>query len=182
MPKLNVRPLRGAPRRGSLDLLGDLRRRLAPGQVLVDRLGRHVDAGLRRAAEIERRMRLLHRREQQPPVLDADVLAVEVDRLAGEQRAVDAEELVRDLVALVMRQEDAVALVLDRVAAGHDVDQQPALARAGRASPSCAPQRVGDCRPGRTATRKRSCSVSGASADATTQESSQLRPVGSSTP
>ena len=36
--------------------------------------------------------------------------------------------------------------------------------------------------PGRTATRKRSRSVSGASADATTQESSQLRPVGSSTP
>ena len=32
---------------------------------------------------------------------------------------------------------------------------------------------VGDCRPGRTATRNRSRSVSGASADATTQASSQ---------
>ena len=36
--------------------------------------------------------------------------------------------------------------------------------------------------PGRTATRKRRRSVCGASADATTQESSQLLPVGNSTP
>jgi hypothetical protein len=41
---------------------------------------------------------------------------------------------------------------------------------------------VGDCRPGRTATRKRSRSVSGTSAEAITQESSHDRPVGSSTP
>ena len=41
---------------------------------------------------------------------------------------------------------------------------------------------LGDCRPGRTATRKRSRSVHGATAEAMTQESSQLRPVGSSTP
>jgi hypothetical protein len=40
----------------------------------------------------------------------------------------------------------------------------------------------GSIRPGRTATRKRSCLVSGASAEATIQESSQERPVGSSTP
>ena len=41
---------------------------------------------------------------------------------------------------------------------------------------------VGDCRPGRTATRKRSRLVSGASAEATTQLSSQLRPLSRSTP
>ena len=41
---------------------------------------------------------------------------------------------------------------------------------------------VGDCNPGRTATRYRNRSVKGASADAMTQESSQLRPVGNSTP
>ena len=41
---------------------------------------------------------------------------------------------------------------------------------------------LGVCRPGRTATRKRSRWVSGASAEATTQESSHERPVGSSTP
>ena len=38
-------------------------------------LGRDVDPGLGRAAEIERRMRRLHRREEQPPAFDADVLA-----------------------------------------------------------------------------------------------------------
>ena len=68
------------------DLLGDLRRRLAPGQVLVDRLGRDIDPGLRRAAEIERRIRLLHRLEEQLAVLDADVLAANSDGLAGEER------------------------------------------------------------------------------------------------
>ena len=41
---------------------------------------------------------------------------------------------------------------------------------------------VGDCNPGRTATRKRSRSVTGTSAEAMTQLSSQLRPVGSSAP
>ena len=41
---------------------------------------------------------------------------------------------------------------------------------------------VGDCNPGRTATRKRRRSVCGASADATTQESSQLFPVGNRAP
>ena len=122
------RELSPARRSGGLhpvDLLGDLRRRLAPGQVLVDGVGGDVDAGIRRAAEIERRPRRLHRREQQAAVLDADMLALDIDGLAGQQVAVDVEELARHLVALVMRQEDAVALVLDRVAAGDDVDQQP---------------------------------------------------------
>ncbi|SVJ77601.1 Uncharacterised protein [Klebsiella pneumoniae] len=41
---------------------------------------------------------------------------------------------------------------------------------------------VGETIPGRIATRKRRRSVSGASAEATTQESSQERPVGISTP
>ena len=38
-----------------------------------------------------------------------------------------SQELARDLVALGMVEEDAVALVLDRVAAGDHVDQQPAV-------------------------------------------------------
>jgi hypothetical protein len=45
---------------GSLDacdLLGNLRRRLAPGQICVGRIDGDVDAGIRRAAEIERRAR-----------------------------------------------------------------------------------------------------------------------------
>jgi hypothetical protein len=51
-----------------------------------------------------------------------------------------------------MRQEDAIALVLDGIAAGHDIDQQAtvgdAVQRRGHAR-----RDVGDCRPGRTATR-----------------------------
>ena len=57
------------------------------------RVGGDLDAGVGRAAEIERRMRLLHRRKEQLAALDADVLALEVDRLAGQQLAVDVEEL-----------------------------------------------------------------------------------------
>ena len=63
-------------------------------------LGRDVDRRLRRAAEVERRMRLLHRREEELAALDPDVLAGDVDGLAGEQRLVGLQELARDLVAL----------------------------------------------------------------------------------
>ena len=127
MPKreLAARARRGAVTR--VDLLGDLRRRLAPGQILVDGVGRDVDAGIRRAAEIERRPRRCTGGNSRRAVLDADVLAVEIDGLAGEQVAADVEELARHFVALVMRQENAVALVLDGIAAGDDVDQQPAV-------------------------------------------------------
>jgi hypothetical protein len=71
------------------------------------------------------------------------VLALDIDGLAGEQVTVDVEELAGDGVTLVMIKEDAIALVLDGIAAGDDVDEQPAM-RAATA---------GDCRPGRTATR-----------------------------
>jgi hypothetical protein len=47
--------------------------------------------------------------------------------LAGEKIAVDAQKLSRDGVALVMRQEDAVALVLDGIASGDDVDEEAAV-------------------------------------------------------
>ncbi len=72
-------------------------------------------------------MRRLQRLEQQPPVLDADVLAGEIHRLAGKQRLVDRQEFMGDVIALVMRQKHAVALVLDRIAAGDDVDQKPPI-------------------------------------------------------
>ena len=54
-------------------------------------------------------------------------LPVTFDRLAGKQRLVDMQELARDLVALGVVEEEAVALVLDRIAAGDDVDQQAAV-------------------------------------------------------
>mgnify|MGYP003693941453 CR=1 FL=1 len=109
----------------AIDLLGDLRRRLAPGQIFVDGIDGNIDAGVRRSAEIERRARRLHRRKQQAAILDADVLALHIDGLAREQIAVDVEELARHRIALVMIEENPVALVLDGIAAGDDVDQQP---------------------------------------------------------
>ncbi len=69
----------------------------------------------------------MHRLEQQPAVLDLDMLAFDIDGLAGEQIAVDVEELARHRIALVVIEEDAVALVLDGIAAGDDVDQKPAI-------------------------------------------------------
>src|SRR5947208_10371518 len=83
-----------------VDFLSDLRRRLTPGQVLVDGVDGNVDAGIRRSAEIQRRPRRLHWLEQQPAILDADVLALGIDGLARQQVTVDVEKLARHLVAL----------------------------------------------------------------------------------
>ena len=47
-----------------------------------------------------------------------------VDDFAGKQRGIDADKLARHLVALVMLKKNSVAFVLDRIAAGNDVDQQ----------------------------------------------------------
>jgi hypothetical protein len=71
MPKRELASTRGGDGLDAVDLFGDLRRRLAPGQVFVDGVDGDIDAGVRRAAEIKRRARRLQRQEQQPPVLDA---------------------------------------------------------------------------------------------------------------
>src|SRR4029434_5129951 len=68
-----------------------------------------------------------YRWKQQPAVLDADMLALDIDGFAGKQVAIDVEELARHRIALVMGQEDAVALVLNGIAAGDDVDQEPPI-------------------------------------------------------
>ncbi len=106
------------------DFLGDLRRRLAPGEVLVDRFGRDIDASIRRAAEIERRSVFLQRSEGKLGALDGEVLSALGDFLARQQAAVDAEELGCDGIAFVVVEEDAIALALDRIAARHHIDQQ----------------------------------------------------------
>src|ERR1700753_3493130 len=73
------------PRVSAVDLLGDIRRRLAPGQVFIHGVDRDIDAGIGRSAEVKRRPRRLYRLEQQPAVLDADMLALDIDRIAREQ-------------------------------------------------------------------------------------------------
>ena len=111
MPKREGRArARAARARHAGDLLGDVGRGLAPGQVDVDMVGRDLDAGLRRAAEIERRIGRLHRREEDAALLDPQVLALEGDRLA---RASAPRQMCRNSsvtrVALVVLEEDAVA-------------------------------------------------------------------------
>src|SRR2546430_10531349 len=92
-------PARGGDGLHAIDLFGDLRRRLAPCQIFVDGIDGDTAAGVRRSAEIERRPRRLHRREQQGAVLDADVLTFHINSPAAEQVVVDVEEFSGDLQA-----------------------------------------------------------------------------------
>jgi hypothetical protein len=57
-------PSRRGNRTDAIDLVRDLRRRLTPGQVLIDGIDRDIDPRIRRSAEIKRRMRLLYRPKQ----------------------------------------------------------------------------------------------------------------------
>ncbi|MNN15309.1 hypothetical protein D3C81_1284110 [compost metagenome] len=115
-------------------LLRHVRRRLAPGQVGIDLLARQRMRRRRRAAEIHRRMRPLQRRVEDARVLHAQVLALVVDLaavMAGRQHvAPDAQEFCRGLVALAVIEEQAIAFQLGGVAAGDQVDQQPAVGEA----------------------------------------------------
>src|SRR6202042_2702575 len=76
----------------AVDFVRDLRRWFTPGQIFINAVDGDIDAGIRRPTEIQRRSRRLNRLEQKPPVLDADMLSLEVDGLAGEKVAVDAEK------------------------------------------------------------------------------------------
>src|ERR1700722_13677826 len=111
----------------AFDFFGDLRRRFAPRQILVDGIDSDIDAGIRRSPEIERRTWRLDRPKQQASVLDADVLPFNVDRLSRKQIAIDIQKLARHGIAFVMTEEDAVALVFDGVTAGDYVDQKPSV-------------------------------------------------------
>ena len=85
--------------------------------------------GLRRSAEPDGQ-RVLHRREQEPAALQLLVAAVEIDGLAGEKPPEDRQELGGVRIALVMRQEDAVAREFLRIASGDEVDEEAAVADA----------------------------------------------------
>ena len=78
MPKRSLRPRRVGLLARRAELFGDLRRRLAPGQVHVDQIGGEVLAGVGRAAEIERRP-LLARQQVEAAIVDAVIFAVEID-------------------------------------------------------------------------------------------------------
>ena len=118
-------------RRGliALDLLGRVGQRLAPQAVDVglgraDRVGR-----ARRTAEGDLRARLLHREHVADEVGEAVVLAVVVERLVARPRLLEDLDVLEGAgVALVLGQEVALALLLVVVAAGDEVQRQPAVA------------------------------------------------------
>ncbi len=145
IPKLSLRPWRAACAPHLGDLLGHRRGRLAPGQVELDLLGGEVLGGLRGAAEVQRRTRLLHRRIEQLGALHLQVLAVVVDGLAlmagAQHRAPHGEELGGQRVALLMRQVQAVARQFVGIAAGDQVEQQRGRWTGGPGSPPCARRR-----------------------------------------
>ncbi len=109
------------------DLLGDFFRRLAPGQIFVDRASRNLLPDARRTAEVKGRMRVLIRGEENLAIFDVEVLAFVIDGFAPQQRLVDVQELLRHLIPFLMRNMDAIALVFDRIAASDDIDQKPTV-------------------------------------------------------
>ncbi|SSW79391.1 Uncharacterised protein [Klebsiella pneumoniae] len=100
-------------------------RGFAPRQIAVDLLGRHINGRIRRAAEIERRAILLHRREQHLSAFHVNMLAVIIHFFPAQQAGVNIKKFAGHLIALAVAEEDTVAFVFHRVAAGNDVDQQP---------------------------------------------------------
>lgn len=108
--------------------LGDLRRGLAPGQVYI-RLQGGGSLG-RRAGAAEEDLRKRVRGEADARGLDLVVLAEEAERGLPAFRSADPaqhrEEFLGALVPLVVAEVVAVPALLRRVAAGDDVEQQPA--------------------------------------------------------
>jgi len=118
--------------------VGDLGRhgvgRFAPGQVHVQLLGRQFMRGLGRAAEVQRRIGLLHRRVDHLAALGHQLFAFEGVALGVvavfQDAAPDAQVIGRDGVALVVADEHAVAFQLAGIAASHHIDQQPPFGQA----------------------------------------------------
>ncbi len=90
-----------------------------------------ADRRFRRAAEVDRQVRLLHRLDGGEGALEAVVFALVVDRLVGRPDALDDVEVLAGAgIAGVLVQPVAVAPLLLVVAAGDDVHRQ-ASAREG---------------------------------------------------
>ena len=131
----NAEAQRAAVARGTLahigQLGGDRCRWFAPGEIDVDLLGCQFVGGLGRAAEVQRRIGFLHRWIQSPGATGLDEVAIETETvgaaLAGQRRAPDAQEFIRDPVALGMVGEQAVGFQFAGVAAGDDIDQEAPL-------------------------------------------------------
>ena len=120
---------RAAPGGGALahyrQLFGHQRRRLPPGQVGIDLIGGNVDGFLRGAAKKQRRAVFLYRRKQHFRAFHVDMLAVIIHLFTFQQARVDVEKFAGDLIAFAVAEENTVAFVFHRIAAGDDVNEQP---------------------------------------------------------
>ncbi len=70
-------------------------------------------------------------------VLDVEVLALVGHLLTAQERPINVEKLLRDLIALGVGHVEAVAAVFNGVSAGHHVDEHSSHPKDDRASPSC---------------------------------------------
>ena len=102
-------------------------RRFAPGQIEVDLLRCQILGYIRRPAKIERRARLLHRREVELRVANVNMLAFKGDGFPFQQASPDAGEFGGGLIAFGMVEEHAVARQLLWIAARHQVKQGAAV-------------------------------------------------------
>ena len=111
------------------DLLGGVGQRLAPQAVHVGFRGAHGVGGVRGPAERDHRPRLLHREHVGDEVGELVVGARVIERLAlGPHPLHDLDVLAGAVVALVVAQEVALALLFVVVAAGDEVHREPAAA------------------------------------------------------
>ena len=125
MPKRSVRPCSAASSRSRAMRGRDHRRRLAPRQVDVDVAGGDQLGGRRGAAEVQLRLGLGDLVDG--GALDVEVAALEVVGPARQRAAQDRQELVGAVVALVVVEPVAEAVLLGVLAAGDDVQQQPTV-------------------------------------------------------
>jgi hypothetical protein len=156
-------------------------RGFAPGQDHFHLFGGQVLRRFGRAAEIQRRTRLLDRRVQQLGAFDADVLAVVVHGFAFQHATPDAGEFHRGLVTLFVAEEQAVTGQFLRVAAGHQVEQRAATGQPVQGR-RLTRRHGGRNDAGAQGHQKLQRWVTGINEAATSHESSQERPVGINTP
>jgi hypothetical protein len=130
------------------DLLGRARQRLAPQGVDVGLFGADLVRRGRRTAEGDLRARLLRGLDVEHEVVEGVVLAVEVEgRPLGPRPLEDLDRLAGAVVAAVLGQRVAFALLLVVVAAGDDVQREaPAGDLVERGHGLRRERRVGDVR------------------------------------
>ncbi|MNP19045.1 hypothetical protein D3C76_1115550 [compost metagenome] len=121
--------LRGSGSAYPLDMPGHGRQRLAPEHVGIGVPGRDFDGGVRRAAEIDRDMRLPLRPHGRRRALEAVETPVEIHRIGGgPDRPQRAQVFIGACIALVMVEVVAVAPQVLVIATADHVQGQSAIA------------------------------------------------------